>query len=89
MPMLAIGVIYFVVVSAAMLVVFVRLAEERIDIPSDESPFSGGSVIWQFNVLKPSNYTEKGRRLLRWLYAGYFAMVAGMVVFGVFVAATL
>jgi hypothetical protein len=52
--------------TVSCLLLLTRLAEERVDVRPSEGPFAGKSRIWQVNVLTPTNYTARGRRLLRW-----------------------
>lgn len=77
------AVVYFTALGAGLLIGLVRLTVERIDIRSGASPFSGASRVWQLNVLRPSNYIPRGRKLLMWFYVGQAALFIGIVLFGV------
>jgi hypothetical protein len=76
------AVAYFTALGAGLLIGLVRLTAERIDIRSGASPFSGASRVWQLNVLRPSNYTPRGRKLLIWFDLGQAALLIGIVLFG-------
>ena len=49
-------------------IVLLRLVQHRVDLKSNQAVTDGSSRIWQVNVMRPSNYTIAGRRLLRWYY---------------------
>jgi hypothetical protein len=61
------GVCAFILLFAQM-ILFVKLTEHRTDIRRGQSPGAGAFPIGLVNVLRPSNYTGKGRSLLRRLY---------------------
>ena len=61
------GVCAFILLFAQA-IVFVQLTEHRTDIRRGQSAGAGASPIGLLNVMRPSNYTDKGRSLLRRLY---------------------
>ena len=61
------GVCAFILLFAQT-IVFVQLTEHRTDIRRGQSPGAGASPIGLLNVMRPSNYSDKGRSLLRRLY---------------------
>jgi hypothetical protein len=48
-------------------ILLVRLREHRTDLRPGEHFGQGRSPFWQLNVFNAANYTDEGRRLLRWL----------------------
>ena len=68
------AVVVPILISAALLM---RLREYRTDLGNAESVFDGSSCVWQFNVMRPSNYSQAGRRLLFWYYAALAVQAAG------------
>jgi len=60
---------FAVVLSIALVVLWVRLRQHRIDLKPGESAYAGASEIWQRNVYKAANYDNRGRELLPWLIA--------------------
>jgi len=67
------------VFAFALLVVLVRLQQYRTDIKPGQSFGDGSSPIWQLNVMNPGNYTEPGRRLLRYLYGLQLAFACSLL----------
>jgi hypothetical protein len=59
--------------------ILVRLREHRTDLQPTQSGFDGSSRIWQVNVMRRSNYTPSGQRLLQWYYLSLVALAAGFV----------
>jgi hypothetical protein len=49
-------------------IVLVQLREHRTDLRPEQHFGHGRSQVWQFNALNRANYTEAGRKKLRWLY---------------------
>jgi len=73
-------VVAVVAIGVPMLVsilLLTKLREHRIDLSRGQSVFEGSSRVWQVNVLRPSNYTSEGRRILRWYVVSQLAVLAG------------
>lgn len=75
---------YLIVVAAVVVPALVnislllRLREYRVDLTQGQSMFDGASAIWQRNVLRPSNYNAKGRRLLAWYWVALLVQLLGI-----------
>ena len=70
--MLTVATVLVAVIAFASLVatqiVLVQLREHRTDLRPEQHFGHGRSQVWQLNVLNRANYTEAGRKKLRWLY---------------------
>jgi hypothetical protein len=62
----------FLVPAVADLALIYWLAKYRVDLTPFNSPYEGASSVWQVNVLRPANYSKRGKRLLPWLYLSLF-----------------
>ena len=58
------------------LVVGGELQQHRVDITTGQGAGEGASWFGNINMLRPANYTAKGRRLLCYLYALQIAWLA-------------
>ena len=63
-PLVAIAAIGLPMLASMLLLT--KLRDHRVDLSRGESMFEGSSRAWQVNVLRQSNYTREGRRILRW-----------------------
>ena len=78
--MLVFALIAAFVSFVALQIVLVWLGEHRTDVRRDQAVTDGKSSIWQVNVMRPSNYTPAGRRLLRWYYLLQGAWLVSVIV---------
>jgi hypothetical protein len=64
--------------SVAALILLGRLREYRQDLTRVDSVFEGRSRFWQVNVLRPSNYCRRGRRILLFYVASQLLQLIGI-----------
>jgi hypothetical protein len=57
-----------------------KLREHRTDLSPNQGVFDGKSRFSQINVLRASNYTAAGRRLLLWYVGGLLVQALGFIV---------
>ena len=67
------------ILGIAQLIMIDALGKHRTDILPNQSPFDGSSRIWQRNVMRFSNYTPRGKQLLRWFLFLQFACGATII----------
>jgi hypothetical protein len=73
------GILAAVIPIFFSLILLPKLRAHRVDLEKGASGFDGASRAWQINVMRPSNYTPEGRRLLVWYYVAVIAQAAAVL----------
>lgn len=64
-------------------ILFGKLREHRVDLLPHQHGGQGSSPVWQVNVLRPSNYTAAGRKLLPLYIMSALALAAALLAIAV------
>jgi len=77
-----VGLALWFVFGIAGAVLLLSLRRYRVDLQRDHNAWDGASWLPPVNYLSRTNYSAKGQRLLRWLWAWHLAALIAFAVIG-------